>query len=874
MSPVDGMAPAARRAPARRRVWLLVALAYVALLAASHFVRALRASTSTPTSSARVATIGDGVAIAYSDEGRPAPAGDAPAALPVLLIHGSPGDRSNFADLSHALSGARRTIAPDLPGFGESTADVPDYSIAAHAEDVLELLDALQIERVHVVGFSMGGGVALELAGQAPERVASIVMLSAIGVQELELLGDYHLNHAVHGAQLAGLFVAHELLPHFGLFDGGMLSLAYARNFYDTDQRPLRDRLEAFEAPMLIVHGKGDVLVPFAAAQEHHRIVPQSELIEFDANHFMVFRRADELAAAIEPFLSDVERGVAATRGSADPARSAAARAPFDASTLEPVSGFALATLLVLIALATLVSEDLTCIGVGALVAQGRVELLPGVAACFVGIYVGDLMLFLAGRFLGRRAVGRAPLKWFLSEARVEASSRWFDERGGRVIFLSRFLPGMRLPTYFVAGVLRTSFLRFSLWFALAALLWTPLLVWLASRIGGALTERVELLQKNLALGLVATVVVGLVFVKLVRPMTSDRGRRLLRASIGRKLRWEYWPRWLFYPPIVLACAWHGIRRGRPLAFTAVNPSMPHGGFVGESKADILDGFRVRRDLLARTLVLAPNAAPDAVRARVEAFQGELDAAWPLIVKPDVGQRGDGVSLVRSLDELERACAALNGRVLVQEYVDGVEFGLFYVRHPDAEHGTLLSITRKVLPEVIGDGGATLEQLILRDPRAVLSAEAFLTRHAARLTSVPAAGECVRLGDLGTHSRGAAFLEGIELLTPELAAAVDELSLGYDGFHFGRYDVRAASDDALRAGRFRVLELNGVTSESAHIYDPRYSVLYGWKTLAAQWRLAYDIGLANAERGARISTAGELVRAFRAYRSVATGASA
>ena len=90
--------------------------------------------------------------------------------------------------------------SPDLPGFGASSRRVPDYSITAHARYVVEWLDQLGIERAHVLGFSMGGGVALELYRLAPERVASVVLLSSIGVQEMELLGYYSLNHALHGA--------------------------------------------------------------------------------------------------------------------------------------------------------------------------------------------------------------------------------------------------------------------------------------------------------------------------------------------------------------------------------------------------------------------------------------------------------------------------------------------------------------------------------------------------------------------------------------------------------------------------------------------------------------------------------------------------
>ena len=58
--------------------------------------------------------------------------------------------------------------------------------------------------------------------------------------------------------------------------------------------------------------------------------------------------------------------------------------------------------------------------------------------------------------------MGRWPLRLFLSESKVDKSSAWFEAKGPVVIFASRFMPGLRLPTYFAAGVLRTSFLRFT----------------------------------------------------------------------------------------------------------------------------------------------------------------------------------------------------------------------------------------------------------------------------------------------------------------------------------------------------------------------------------------------------------------------------
>ena len=110
--------------------------------------------------------------------------------LPIVLLHGSPGNANDFSTLGPALGEHHRVLAPDLPGFGDSSRKAPSYSLLAHADYTAQLLEKLEIPRAHILGFSMGGGVGLYLLERHPDRVASMVMVSAIGVQELELLGS------------------------------------------------------------------------------------------------------------------------------------------------------------------------------------------------------------------------------------------------------------------------------------------------------------------------------------------------------------------------------------------------------------------------------------------------------------------------------------------------------------------------------------------------------------------------------------------------------------------------------------------------------------------------------------------------------------
>lgn len=115
---------------------------------------------------------GDGVVLAVRDEGEGAP---------VLLLHGFPDSSNLWRNQIPALVGAGlRAIAPDLRGFGESDKPeaVEDYAIARSVADMVAVLDALGVERTHVVGHDWGAGLAWALAAYVPDRVERLVVMS------------------------------------------------------------------------------------------------------------------------------------------------------------------------------------------------------------------------------------------------------------------------------------------------------------------------------------------------------------------------------------------------------------------------------------------------------------------------------------------------------------------------------------------------------------------------------------------------------------------------------------------------------------------------------------------------------------------------
>jgi hypothetical protein len=361
--------------------------------------------------------------------------------------------------------------------------------------------------------------------------------------------------------------------------------------------------------------------------------------------------------------------------------------------------------------------------------------------------------------------------------------------------------------------------------------------------------------------------------VQLIQPWTSvfHLGRRKLAGWWRRLTRWEFWPPYLFYPPVIAYIAYLGIRFRSWTLFTAANPAIPAGGFVGESKHEILKCLKNAALWLPATTLLSCEVTTQRV-AKAQEFMSRNELQFPVVLKPDAGQRGSGVSIVRSFEHLQEYLKRAPFPVILQEYIPGKEYGVFYYRYPGEGRGRVFSVTEKQMPILFGDGKSTLEELILADDRAVCMSRFYLRKNSGRIQEVPAAGESVQLVEIGTHCRGAIFLDGAETITPDLEEVIDRIAKTFDGFFFGRFDIRVPSRQDFMAGRnMKVLELNGVTSEATHIYDPKLSLFGAYRVLFEQWRIAFEIGNLNRVRGARPASVGDLLDATREYRRLAQG---
>lgn len=803
----------------------------------------------------RVIAVADDVDVSLRVRGEVGP--------PVVFLHGVPGDSREFDALLETPDLRFRAITIDLPGFGRSTRDVEDPSASTAAARVLTALDAIGVESAHWVGHGQGGNVAIEVIRAREEAVRSLVLLAASGVEEFELLGNYEINDPLYATQLGILWLVDNFVPHFGLLERARLDMSYARFFHHGDSRPVRDVLETLALPTMIVHGSEDFLVPPEVAEEHARIVPQSRLVMVEgADHGLIETQASRVRELLAAWVDDVESGEALVRDQADAERRLRAAIPIEDMRDFHAHGVTLWLLWILVVFATFVSEDATCIGVGLLIAQGRLGWMEGFSAVFVGIYFGDLILYGVGHALGMTVVKWVPFRWFINERDLKRGAAFFGKRGLVAIFLTRFVPGSRLPTYLAVGVVRAGFWRFAGFFFVAVMAWTPVLVGFAALVGQEALAKFEKMQQESLV--VFAVVVGVLFlvVRVLIPLARWRGRRLAVGRWIRWKRWEYWPPWLIYLPVVGSAFRWARRYGGLTVPTAVNWGMTGaGGVVGESKNQILAAFD-GDERVAKTLFL-PASTIDERRAAVDAFLEREGLSLPVVLKPDAGQRGEGVHVVRSHERLDELMDEQDIDLVLQEFLPGIEFGVFYARGANEERGRVTSVAEKRPLTVTGDGRGSLERLILADERAVALGDQHLRRHAERLDRIPADGEVVTLVEIGTHAKGAVFLDARDLITPELEAEIDRLSHRFEGFHLGRYDVRVRSREALRRGEdFKVLELNGLTAEPAHIYDPDGTLEDARATLLAQWEQAYRIGAAHREKGHRVHSLWSVLAAW------------
>lgn len=316
------------------------------------------------------------------------------------------------------------------------------------------------------------------------------------------------------------------------------------------------------------------------------------------------------------------------------------------------------------------------------------------------------------------------------------------------------------------------------------------------------------------------------------------------KMMLSRAAQYEFWPYLLFYAPLYpygLYLAW----KARSFTyFTAANPIINNSGVIRSSKYDILR--RIAPQYVPETMFFSASADYLDV---VQALAGS-GISYPFIIKPDIGERGDGVEKIHNLEELQAYLSDHEVDFMIQTYIDSeLELGISYYRYPNETQGHINSIVIKGFLTLQGDGQSTILQLITNHLRAKNRVAYFTSKLGSRIYEVLRAGEQLIIEPIGNHKRGTTFLNGNHLITEKLERIFDEIA-NINGFYYGRFDVRVPSVADLYAGQnIQVMELNGVSSEPGHIYDPEYQLKAAYRDLREHFDIVYNISLQNHAQG-------------------------
>lgn len=314
---------------------------------------------------------------------------------------------------------------------------------------------------------------------------------------------------------------------------------------------------------------------------------------------------------------------------------------------------------------------------------------------------------------------------------------------------------------------------------------------------------------------------------------------------ITKCLNWEYWPWQLFYIPVFFYFLWLAIKSRSLFFFFNANPGIESGGMLIESKKKILD--LLPEDLIPQTIFFNHPVSKDEV---INAM-GSHSLRFPIIIKPDYGERGKGVEKIEDSVELVNYLNINRLNVIIQEFIDyPIELGIFYIRHPDRDSGIITSIVKKKLLFIVGDGKSRVKDLIKQNPRAFIQLKDLKKRHPDLMNFIPGKNERIELVAIANHCRGTTFINGNDLINNSLLNVIDNIGKNIEGFFYGRFDIRCKSIEDLNEGKnFKILELNGAKSEPAHIYHPGFSLNQAYKVIYQHWSEVYKIAQINKKMG-------------------------
>ncbi|MDX1913087.1 MAG: hypothetical protein SFV22_16450 [Saprospiraceae bacterium] len=267
--------------------------------------------------------------------------------------------------------------------------------------------------------------------------------------------------------------------------------------------------------------------------------------------------------------------------------------------------------------------------------------------------------------------------------------------------------------------------------------------------------------------------------------------------------------------------------------------------------------------VIPKTIVVEPGTPYDQTKAALE----QSGIQFPLIAKPDIGERGFLVKKIGDEAALQAHLSRYPVRFIVQEFLTlPLEASVLYHVFPGkGGEFDITSICIKEFLSVRGDGNSTIRQLMKKEARAAFQVPRFEKEFPEILEKIPKKDENMLLEPIGNHCRGTRFLNGNKWLTPGMHRAFQAICSQINGVYYARFDLKSASPEALQRGEFKVMELNGVFGEPAHIYDPKHGMLRAYRDLWQHWKILFRLHRALRAAGHGPTSHREAMRIIRSY---------
>jgi membrane protein DedA with SNARE-associated domain len=550
----------------------------------------------------------------------------------------------------------------------------------------------------------------------------------------------------------------------------------------------------------------------------------------------------------------------------------------------------------ILIFFLTFIHEDAAILAAGFSKVEHGLPLLYAYIPVYLGIVSGDILIYGLGRMAQTN-------KWLRSKIigpKVERVHLWLESHLVRVLVVCRLTPGLLFPTFVACGWFKIPFWRFTSVSIIAGAVYSSIVLTIVILFGDLVLFH---------LGYWAWAVVAVVVIAYaIRNSFKSRWSKATEHAMGdlppsffdvlkrymptRKHKFigmptleglrkfvstaERIPNNILYIPVGLRWLLLAVRY-RSLTLPSVsNPMIETGGFMGESKASVLNMVgEDQRSLIADFVTLHRDGLDaDSDLNTAVTLMDVNNLSFPIVAKPDIGWNGYGVRLIEDKIQLLKYIASFpsDENMILQRPVnhDG-EAGIFYVRIPGEDHGRIYSITLRYFPYVIGDGKSTLRDLIQNDSRTKLRADFYLGEKQNHLgfgkedlDHIPQEGELIRLAFIGSLRVGGLYRDAGYLITPELTECFDNIARSMPEFYYGRFDIRFESTELLKEGKgFSIIEINGAGAEAIQAWDPNVPLLRLYHEFFTAQSLLFKVGALNRKRGFKPMSVRSFLKAIK-----------